>query len=326
MRARVLVLSIAMSSWAAACATASEPGDATFTDGGKHDGNNNNGGGDGHVLFDAEDPDAHFDSKPSSDSAIVDSGGGKVDTSTPGPDTSPPPPDTTPPPSDTSTCVPGSCPSGDPCKVASISCPSGACVVTGNAPDGTGCGASMSCSGGTCVCSGGLTSCGGTCVDTRSDPSNCGGCGVSCPSGSCSGSSCVVAASPATVDFPNSSDPSFTSSGAGYFWTAGDWVEGSRGTSLGSTSSASIHINIAENWLCGDTADMQMLINGTVVGSFSVPGNGCGGAPSTFDTSFSFGAISGPTYTLRYQVTRTVAGGDGSFMLAGSGSSVTLNP
>jgi hypothetical protein len=85
-------------------------------------------------------------------------------------------------------------------------------------------------------------------------------------------------------------------------------------------------LNIAEDWLCGDTTDMRMLINGTEVGRFSVPGNGCGGAPSTFDTSFSFGTLSGPTYTLRYEVTRTVASGAGSFAFVGSGSSVTLNP
>jgi hypothetical protein len=71
---------------------------------------------------------------------------------------------------------------------------------------------------------------------------------------------------------------------------------------------------------------MRMLINGTEVGRFSVPASDCAGAPSTFDTSFTFGALSGPTYTLRYEITRTVASGAGSFTFSPSGSSVTLNP
>ncbi|KAK3390684.1 hypothetical protein B0H63DRAFT_121697 [Podospora didyma] len=41
-------------------------------------------------------------------------------------------------------------------------------------------------------CTGGLTSCGGTCKDLRDDPSNCGGCGISCDSGTCSNGACSL--------------------------------------------------------------------------------------------------------------------------------------
>jgi hypothetical protein len=42
-------------------------------------------------------------------------------------------------------------------------------------------------------CDDGLTLCSGTCVDTTSDPLNCGSCGVVCPSLLCSNSKCVGA-------------------------------------------------------------------------------------------------------------------------------------
>jgi hypothetical protein len=41
------------------------------------------------------------------------------------------------------------------------------------------------------TCTGGKTLCGTTCVDTTSDPSNCGKCGVSCDGGTCCASICV---------------------------------------------------------------------------------------------------------------------------------------
>jgi hypothetical protein len=129
-----------------------------------------------------------------------------------------------------------------------------------------------------------------------------------------------VAPSPATVDFVNSSDPWGTAYSAYYFWTVGDWVEGSRSTSLSSTTSVTIHIAV-DNFLSCDNDDFRMLINGVEVGRFTILAGS-----ATYDGSFSYGAITGPTYTLRYEVTRTVASGCGSLSFAPSGSSVTLNP
>ncbi|MHB1846852.1 MAG: hypothetical protein ACYCWW_18685 [Deltaproteobacteria bacterium] len=47
---------------------------------------------------------------------------------------------------------------------------------------------------GACTCQGTLTPCGangGGCVDTNSDPNNCGGCGLLCPTGNCAGGVCL---------------------------------------------------------------------------------------------------------------------------------------
>lgn len=49
-------------------------------------------------------------------------------------------------------------------------------------------------------CTGTLTSCGGVCVDTRSDPNNCGTCGTSCSGKPCSASKCVVMCPTATTN------------------------------------------------------------------------------------------------------------------------------
>lgn len=45
--------------------------------------------------------------------------------------------------------------------------------------------------GGGPTCTGGKTLCGSSCVDTTSDPANCGKCGASCDGGSCCASVCV---------------------------------------------------------------------------------------------------------------------------------------
>lgn len=45
------------------------------------------------------------------------------------------------------------------------------------------CGPGYSCQNGTCVCPVPKTACGGVCVDTSSDPANCGSCGNACAPG-----------------------------------------------------------------------------------------------------------------------------------------------
>jgi PEP-CTERM motif len=76
------------------------------------------------------------------------------------------------------------------------------------------------------------------------------------------------------------------------------------------------------------TEVFNVSVNGSVVGSVSVPGAGVGaGTPQTLTQAFSFGAISGPNYDVRFTVTSpTIGVGLGSigFIHDGTSSSVTL--
>ncbi len=56
------------------------------------------------------------------------------------------------------------------------------------------------CQGGSCTCL--ETTCGSTCTDTTSDPSNCGGCGLDCQGQPCSGSACQPLALATDQDQP----------------------------------------------------------------------------------------------------------------------------
>lgn len=133
----------------------------------------------------------------------------------------------------------------------------------------------------------------------------------------CSGGSCVT--TPVVLNFPLSTDTSHTASGTAY-WNAGDYVDGSRTTTLSSTVSAVIHIVLQNNSLTCDTQAMEMLINGVVVGNFSIPSGA-----TAVDMTFTYAAIAGPTFDLRYQTTRTVNSGCGSAGIATTGSTVTLD-
>jgi hypothetical protein len=131
-------------------------------------------------------------------------------------------------------------------------------------------------------------------------------------------------AGPVTVTFPlrpPDTASATISGGHYYYYTYGDYVRGSRTTSLPQTSGATVSLGIVYNGL-GDACDFRMLINGIQVGTFRVsPG------ASTVSASFSFATITGPTYTLEYEVTRTVRLGSGSIQLnMDGGSTVTLTP
>lgn len=106
----------------------------------------------------------------------------------------------------------------------------GGCVDTANDPKNCGgCGTTCDtgdagappdggtitaiCTAGKCglQCGGILTLCQGSCVDTSSDPKNCGGCGTVCDAGSCSNKICqtqVLAKIGQTVDLGSSSSHS----------------------------------------------------------------------------------------------------------------------
>ena len=124
---------------------------------------------------------------------------------------------------------------------------------------------------------------------------------------------------PATFTFPASSDTNYEAT-APWFWNAGDYVRGTRTLALPSTTSLAAQLPIA-NYLCCDHATFSIILNGTAVGTFDVtPATG-----SSVSFSAAFARISGPTYTLVYQETNTVASCCGSFQLGYDSGSVTLS-
>ena len=66
------------------------------------------------------------------------------------------------------------------------------CSSGGTWQNQTACATGTSCLAGDCKCS--QTTCGGACVDTGSDPKNCGSCGHDCLGGTCSGGQCQPSA------------------------------------------------------------------------------------------------------------------------------------
>ena len=131
------------------------------------------------------------------------------------------------------------------------------------------------------------------------------------------------AVSPVTVNFPSVGDTRYTRYGIQiYFWYAGDYVQGTRTTTLASTRSANIHLVITPNVLssCG-TQNVRMRINGVAVGTFAITRG-----VTLITRTFNFSAIAGPTYTLRYETISTVSSGCGSAGYSNTGSTVRLNP
>lgn len=128
----------------------------------------------------------------------------------------------------------------------------------------------------------------------------------------------------------NSANPSSCTSASAYIWNTGDFFgENFTGTGLPSVIQLSLNTLTLNALNVGQTETFNVSVNGSVVGSVSVPGVGVvfPGTPQTLTQVFNFGAISGPNYDVRFTVTSpTIGGGLGSigFNHDGVSSSVTL--
>lgn len=112
-------------------------------------------------------------------------------------------------------------------------------------------------------------------------------------------------------------------------WNTGDFFgENFTSTGLASVFQLSLHTLINNALAVGQTEIFNVSVNASVVGSVSVPGAGTGaGTLQTLMQSFTFGAISGPAYDVRFTVTSTTIGpllGSVGFNHDGVSSSVTL--
>lgn len=208
------------------------------------------------------------------------------------------------------------CDDGDPCT-SGDACAGGTCAAT-----------PLDCSGLTDACNVGFCDASGRCAampvadGTSCDDGDMCTNGDACGGGSCAGTRITTGpCAEVTVDFPSAGDTRVGAGGGAYFWRAGDYVEGTRSTSLPSASSADISLSLDHNGLTCDTQDVELRLNGVAVGSFSIPGG-----TMNITRSFTFPAVSGPTYTLRYHTTREVGGGCGAAGYSNSGSTVTLRP
>lgn len=218
-------------------------------------------------------------------------------------------------------CASGTC--ALECTAGMAAC-SGACVDTSTDPAhcggcGVACLAGEMCLGGTCtlVCPPGQTPCSGACVDLSSNSAHCGTCGRTCaPTESCMSGVCAAASE--TTIFPAAGDPRVASAGE-YYFRVGDSVSGSRSLGLSSVRHADLVLQLGSNGLTCDNADVRFTVNGVSAGNFAVtPGM------TTSTQSFDFPAVSGGTYALRLELTRTVASGCGSFTLPDGVSRVTF--
>lgn len=133
-----------------------------------------------------------------------------------------------------------------------------------------------------------------------------------------------------SAPYPSSSSSVIASVGDlgssyGYFWSAsrGDMVSESwTGTGEMVVNALDLHLNVPENVLnSGATVEWDVLVNSTLVGSFSV----IEGYFGDLDLTFNFSPIAGlGDYTVTMEVTNDVPGGFGSHTLDHTDSSMTL--
>ena len=188
-----------------------------------------------------------------------------------------------------------------------------------------------------CTCNGGYTGSGTSCSDINectNGTHNCdanatctntgGSFSCSCNAGyTGNGVSCTPVASDESFSFPLGSDTIVGGGGQCYQWSGSHYVEGSRTTSsLTSVSSLTISAPLSHTGLTCDNLDVDVLVNGTTIGSFVATS-----ADTTLNKSFTFAAISSPSksWTIRYDVNHNVASGCGAICYDPTASTVTLS-
>ena len=110
-----------------------------------------------------------------------------------------------------------------------------------------------------------------------------------------------------------------------HIWTTGDfWAQNFTGTAQPSAGHMDLRLFIDDNTLSGGSqVNLNAVLNGTVVGGFTIPQ----GVTGLLNFSFNFPAIAGPNYDVRLLETNTVPLGLGAVSMAPNGqSTVTLTP
>ena len=105
-----------------------------------------------------------------------------------------------------------------------------------------------------------------------------------------------------------------------YMWNTGDYVEGSRTTSLASATSLSGTFDVTNSLAAGGFIDIDVYLNSKKVGSFTFSNT----SGSSVPISLSFAAVAGPTYDIKYLETNTVAPGAGSVTIDYDVAHITL--
>jgi len=104
-----------------------------------------------------------------------------------------------------------------------------------------------------------------------------------------------------------------------YFWNLGDYYQGVRTTTLPSATSFSSTIGVTNSISSCGSLTVDVSLNGTKIGAVTFTAG-----VSAVPASFTFPAITGPTYTIRYRATKTVESGCGALTFNEGTSTVTL--
>ena len=121
-----------------------------------------------------------------------------------------------------------------------------------------------------------------------------------------------------TVPSPAADDPLDFGSRLAPF-LEGDYIEFTWTTAYPTITGLDITAGIDPNFLTCDTQDFDVIINGTTVGEMSIESGS-----ASQDFSLPFAAVTGPVYTIRYQVNRSVTPGCGAAGFDYTTSTATL--